>query len=246
MYNEKAYLEQFEPIYLEQIKEVELMNRVDTKFIVSRKLFNEILPELAIDYKVLEVEGTRLSAYRTQYFDTVGYNLFLDHHNGKELRYKVRIRKYVESAILFLEVKKKYKGRTIKRRISIADFEKELTTGSKEFIRAVAEKEVDLEQKLYNMFSRITLISKSSKERLTIDLNLSYTDEISEKTFDHVVIAELKQERFDTNSPFYRLMKKNYVRPSGFSKYCIGAISLNAALKYNNFKEKLLLMDKLK
>jgi hypothetical protein len=41
-------------------------------------------------------------------------------------------------------------------------------------------------------------------------------------------------------------MKENEIRPYSISKYCVGAVSLNPNLKYNNFKEKLLLIDKLK
>ena len=246
MYNEEAHLESFQPIFLEEMKGVELLNRIDTKFVFSRKVLNEILPRLAEHYKVLEVEGKRVSAYETQYFDTDDFRFYLDHHNGKGLRYKVRIRKYVESAIYFLEIKKKHKGRTDKKRISLTNFEKDLSTESKEFIAKAVGKEIVLEEKLFNLFRRITLVSNTSAERLTIDVDLAYKSNTSNNNIDHIVIAELKQDGFNTLSPFYRLMKEYIVRPVGFSKYCIGAIKTNADLKYNNFKTRLLLIDKLK
>ncbi|UKN03231.1 polyphosphate polymerase domain-containing protein [Paracrocinitomix mangrovi] len=245
LYKEKELLQLFDPIYLDQMADFELMNRVDTKFVLSRSTLNEILPELAKAYWALEVEGTKLSAYKTQYFDTSDFNFYLDHHNGRGNRFKVRIRKYVESGIYYLEIKRKFKGRTVKKRIKIGDFEDELSAGSKEFIQAVLEKEVGLEHKLFNTFDRMTLVSKTDKERLTIDLNLSYETKDEVVKFENVVIAELKQERFSTDSLFYKLMKKNIIRPNGFSKYCFGAITLNDQLKYNNFKEKKLLIDKL-
>ena len=60
--------------------------------------------------------------------------------------------------------------------------------------------------------------------------------------FNNLVIAELKQEVVNPNSPFYKLMKKNIIRPYRLSKYCVGAIELYGVgvIKYNRFKEKLL------
>ncbi|MFT4600821.1 MAG: hypothetical protein ACI857_000998 [Arenicella sp.] len=245
-YGEKKILSEFETITLEQMNEVALMNRTDTKFVVSRKTFNDILPLLKENYRSLEIQGTKMSSYSTQYFDTEKFNFYLDHHNERSERFKVRIRKYVESDLFFLEIKRKYKGRTDKKRIKVQDFEKVLTTGSKEYIDAVIGKEYGLESKMWNYFDRITLVNKVEKERLTLDLNLGFKDGEHKEDFPHIVIAELKQENVNRNSLFFQLMKKNSVRPNGFSKYCVGTAKLNPLLKSNNFKEKLLLIDKLK
>lgn len=244
-FSEKNHLSKFQSISLDEMKEVELMNRIDTKFVIGRTAFNQILPELAEGYKSLEIGGTRMGAYSTQYFDTPEYRFYLDHHNGRGLRHKVRIRNYVESNLYFLEIKKKFKGRTDKKRIVVKDFEKELTTGSKEYVEAVIGREMGLESKLYNSFDRITLVNKAEKERLTIDMNLAYEAKEEKRGYDHIVIAELKQENINRQSLFYRMMKKNIIRPNGFSKYCVGAITLNPTLKYNNFKTNMLLIDKL-
>jgi len=108
-YNEENILQNFQPISLSEMDEVKLMNRTDTKFVLNRTLFNEVLPQLTSSYRVLEISDQRLSSYRTLYFDTSGFDLFLDHHNGKGNRFKVRIRKYVESNLFFLEIKNKFK-----------------------------------------------------------------------------------------------------------------------------------------
>ena len=121
-----------------------------------------------------------------------------------------------------------------------------MSSGSKEYIEAVIGKEVNLESKLWNSFDRITLVNKKEKERLTLDMNLAFKSGDTEGAYNHVVIAELKQENVNRNSLFFQLMKKNLVRPEGFSKYCVGAVTLNPDLKFNNFKSKLLLIDKLK
>lgn len=207
-FHEKDLLQKFEPITLDQMNEVALMNRTDTKFVLSRKMLNDILPLLIEDYRSLEIEGTRMSSYSTQYFDSDKFNYYLDHHNQRSLRYKVRIRKYVESELFYLEVKRKYKGRTDKKRIKVKDFEPILSAGSKEYIEAVIGSEVNLESKLWNSFDRITLVNKKEKERLTLDMNLAFQAGEVEGSYNHIVIAELKQEDANRNSLFFQLMKK--------------------------------------
>ena len=245
-FNELKILETFQGTNLSEMDEVKLMNRTDTKFVVKRTLFNEILPLLKDHYKVLEILGNRINSYETLYYDHPNFQFFLDHHNGKGDRFKVRIRNYVESKIYFLEIKNKFKGRTIKKRIKVYNFELDLREKSKGFINEVIGKETNLEAKLWNSFGRITLVNNLAKERLTLDLNLTFEWKDNKVVYDHLVIAELKQENVDRNSIFYSIMKENGVGPYSISKYCVGAVSLNPTLKYNNFKDKLLLIDKLK
>jgi hypothetical protein len=61
------------------------------------------------------------------------------------------------------------------------------------------------------------------------------------------MIAELKQEDLDRNSPFYVLMKKQQIRPYRLSKYCLGSIEIYGEnqLKFNRFKKKLLHLKKI-
>jgi hypothetical protein len=61
------------PSHLDEMKDVELMNRVDTKFLISRKVFDKILPELAQGYRSLEIKEQRMIEYSTLYFDTPNY-----------------------------------------------------------------------------------------------------------------------------------------------------------------------------
>ncbi|MCG8577788.1 MAG: polyphosphate polymerase domain-containing protein [Flavobacteriales bacterium] len=245
-YPEIAAMQGLDYISLAEMDEVKLLNRTDTKFVFKRSLLNEILPLLAEDYRVLNVEGNIISRYQTLYFDTDEYKFYLDHHNQKGNRFKVRMRKYVESELFFLEIKNKFKGRTDKKRIMIDDFEMDMKKKSKTFVDEVLGVELDLKSKLWNSFGRITLVNKKEKERLTLDLDLTFEWDDQKHVYDHVVIAELKQENVNRNSLFYRLMKKNGVRPTGMSKYCIGALTLEPTLKYNNFKRKKLLINKLK
>ena len=54
-------------------------------------------------------------------------------------------------------------------------------------------------------------------------------------------MAELKQEKLNRQSPFYRLMREMGIRPKGFSKYCMGqSLTNNKHIKSNRFKANLI------
>lgn len=238
----KNILADLRPITLSEMDTVKLMNRVDTKFAFSVEELIQILPKLSNDFNILEIEGTRLPSYKSLYFDENDFKFYNDHHNGRTSRYKVRFRKYVESEIYFLEVKHKYKGRTHKTRIKVDEFENELSPTSLAFLEDAVEDLDNIQPTMWNSFNRMTLVSQERKERLTLDINLKFEWKDNTKVFENLVIAELKQERVDRNTPFFQLMKKEGIRPYRLSKYCIGTIELYSKkrIKYNRFKEKLL------
>ncbi|MEN9699108.1 MAG: hypothetical protein RLZZ301_306 [Bacteroidota bacterium] len=237
----------FDPIDLREMADVNLMNRVDTKFAFRQDDLLRFMPLLSADYRALKVEGTMLPHYESLYFDDSDFSFFKDHHNGKGDRFKVRVRKYVESNIYFLEIKHKVKGRTDKRRILTADFNEIQNEKERDFLKRQLQNDQQLVPTMWNAFQRITLVSKTSKERLTLDFNISFHMEGVRRDFKQLVIAELKQEQLDRNSPFYRLMKAERIRPYRLSKYCIGSVEIygKEKLKFNRFKKKLLFLNKI-
>ncbi|MGB1394060.1 MAG: VTC domain-containing protein, partial [Flavobacteriaceae bacterium] len=158
----------FASISLEEMNGVSLLKRVDTKFLTTSSELSELLPYLYSDYQILEIDGNRLMNYSTLYFDTQDLRCYKEHHNGKAKRHKVRIRKYVESDICFLEVKEKQNsGMTNKVRCSIDDFETSLSTESKQFIEKATKKDWELKPALHNYFQRFTLVNTQRSERVT-------------------------------------------------------------------------------
>ena len=240
-------LSTFEPIHLEQMERVKLMNRVDTKFAFDIKVLAEILPDLAQNYFVLEINNVRIPSYQSQYFDDNKLSFYSAHHSGRPNRYKVRIRKYVESNLLFLEIKHKFKGRTIKKRIEVDDFKSTFSNDMNKFIADNSITKSTLLPTLENSFHRITLVNKTRNERLTLDFDLKFTREYSSKEYKNLVIAELKQEKIDRLSPFFMVMKNRIIRPYRLSKYCLGAIELfkEEKIKINRFKRKYLYLQKI-
>ncbi|MFY0712923.1 polyphosphate polymerase domain-containing protein [Seonamhaeicola sp. NFXS20] len=235
-----------EPISLAEMDSVALMKRTDTKFIIHEKDLISVLKSIQNKYRVLEINNNRILTYSSLYFDTPSKKFYLDHHNRKVNRTKVRMRKYVESDLCFLEIKQKDgKGKTTKSRIPIDDFETDLSDNSIEFIENTTQESFDLEPIIWNKFNRITLVNIENKERLTIDLNLSFKIKKAYKIYKNLVIIEVKQERFSRTSPIVKQLKLKQINPYKISKYCIGMISVYRDLKYNRFKSKLMKVNKL-
>ena len=98
----KPITSEFTKITLNEMDEVKLMNRVDTKFAFNFSQLKTILESLIDSYKILEIENTRMPFYESLYFDEENFKFYNDHYIGKEDRFKVRFRKYVESNLSFL------------------------------------------------------------------------------------------------------------------------------------------------
>lgn len=224
---------------------VKLMNRTDTKFIFNIRHFAQIMSEIRDHYRVLEVEGKRMSRYETLYYDTRNFELYRQHHQGKLNRYKIRHRTYLESDIGFLEVKfKNNKGRTIKTRISKKDVPYSWEGESMNFLeKSIPYEPNNLIPVMWVNYVRNTLVNKTGAERLTIDLDLTFIRDQVSHTFEKLVIAEVKQDKRKA-SPFMEVMKKYRIREGAISKYCMGIATVCDDVKKNNFKFKLRTINK--
>jgi len=239
-------LNSFGPISLGEMDSVKLMNRTDTKFLLTLEQLKSILFEVQSDYKVLVIDGRSLNSYETLYYDTNDFLFYRRHHCGKKNRYKIRKRKYVESNLTFLEVKfKTNKDRTIKDRTKLPSIDENLNQVELDFIENETHLDLLFEPKLWNRFQRITFVSLIMPERITIDLDLSFSSDEREIHWENVVIAEVKQQRQNRHSPFMIALKKRLIRQESVSKYSLGAAMLFPELKSNSFKSKILKLRKL-
>lgn len=241
-------LNTYSPISLSKMANVALLNRTDTKYVLSTDTLRQIMPRLASDYAALVVDGNRVSPYRTLYFDTKDFALYHRHHAGILDRYKVRSREYVDSELAFLEVKHKTnKGRTIKSRMQTPELAAALFGEKIDFLHnRYPYNAAELEPKLWVEYSRITLVSHHRKERVTIDLNLSYSWDEKKVSLPHIAIIEVKEDGFSHHSDMAQQLRRHQLHPTGFSKYCVGISLIYPELKHNNFKSKLRLVEKLK
>jgi len=237
----------YAPISLQEMADVALLNRHDTKFVLTADTLLDALTGLSTEYRVLEVAGVRLNHYQTLYFDTPDFALYQRHHAGATDRYKVRARAYVESDMSFIEVKHKTNNkRTIKERLQTPQLVTSVDWETAVFLgHHYPYDAAQLVPKLWNSFTRITLVNTTQAERLTLDFDLAFHWGRRQIALPGVAIAEVKQEGYSADSQFIRHIRSLHARPSSFSKYCLGASLVYPHLKQNNFKPQQLLIQKL-
>lgn len=245
--NTLKILQGFESISLVEMDSVALLDRHDTKYILTPTDLDSVLSSMHSEYRILEVGGHCISRYETLYFDSDTMLYYDLHQRGKMNRVKIRMRKYCSTGVTFLEVKLKNNlDRTIKFRREIEDIRHELTLEDLEFIAASCGEQPPLKARVLNSFERITLVHSSFTERLTIDRELCFSDLHSQqKSIKELIVVELKQARFDRESKFAREAKRRLIRPNSISKYCLGVGLLCEGVRKNFINVKLRAIEKL-
>ena len=238
-----------EPITLDEMSGIKLMNRTDTKFVTNKHKLAKLLEMVQGKYYAQFTNDSKVAEYITTYWDTDELGFYFEHHNGRAPRQKVRVRTYVGSDLTFLEVKTKNNhGRTKKKRIEVPGQEiEEVREEADEFVDRLVHRHLDdIHPTVQNHFHRITLVNYGKTERLTIDFDVefhNYETNDEAQTGD-LVIIELKRDG-NVPSPILDIVRRLRIKPSGFSKYCIGSVMTNRQLKHNMFMEKMVWINKL-
>lgn len=219
---------------------VELMNRVDTKFLVPARELDDCLGRLVGHYSALDLCGERRLPYDTLYFDTPERRFYRDHHNGKLNRYKVRLRHYRQSRATFLEVKKKTNRlRTLKTRTPVIPGR----TGTGEiadFLQSCSGQSATwMLPALFVHYKRATLINPAGSERITLDTQISFATPDHQRSISlpGFAIVEIKAGHRWEASVMRDHLHQLGCKPVSFSKYCIGSSLLfGDSLKTNRFQ----------
>ena len=215
-------LQHLEPITLEQMSSIRLMNRTDTKFVTSKDNLVRLLEMAQGKYYAQFNNDSRIANYMTTYWDTDNHRFFLEHHNGRAPRQKVRVRTYMDSDLTFLEVKTKNNhGRTKKKRVEVPSQEIEVQGTNGEFVEALVHQGLnEMHPTVRNQFHRITLVNYGKTERLTIDYDVHFhkLETGNNANVGPLVIIELKRD---------------------------GNVYSPRNLKRNIFKEKMVVLSKL-
>lgn len=235
-------LRQFTPISLEESQRAALMDRGEAKYLLNINTLLDMLPELAAHYQVLEIDGEGLMGYLSTYYDTPEFAFYLDHHNGRLRRHKVRYRQYLQTQTTFLEVKvRSISGTTRKDRVVVPEATPEVLETKKEFLTRKSGDSRHLEPKLEVYCQRLTLVGIDTPERVTFDLNLGYClpDGTRGLQFSQAVIAELKYEQGAGRSIFATIAREYGLHPKRYSKYSVGCGLMYKEIKHNNFKPQM-------
>lgn len=244
----ETILEQFPGIRLHEMEHASLLDRKESKYLLSIEQARDLISHLTDTYRVFEPNDQRIQSYSTTYYDSPGLCLYLMHHNGNRPRYKVRTRSYLGSDLIFLEVKeKKNTGRTVKHRLQIDELVPHFGEDLHEFFRSCLPYNYSrFRPVLVNEYKRITLVSTTGYERVTLDMNLSFRSELRDLAFPELAIVELKRGSEHSDSPALHYLRRIRVKPRGFSKYCIGISLLYGNLiRHNNFNATIRLLGKL-
>lgn len=236
-----------DPITLAEMDAIRLMDRTDTKFVTSRAALEAFL-EAAREggYRALEIGGHQICRYDTVYYDTPGLDMYLDHHNRRLVRQKVRVRTYCDTGASFLEIKKKNNhGRTKKKRMQCAADDVFGEGQSSFLLERSGYRPSDLRPALRTVFDRITLVNPGMTERLTIDMDLRFENLASggSASLGDAVVMELKRDgKADGKTP--DMLASAGIHRYKVSKYCIGTAMTAPDVKQNRFKAKIRQIEK--
>ena len=242
-----------EPISLDDMSAVKLMNRIDTKYVADDLTVAKLFSLIKDEYYVQEIDGKRIASYDSVYYDTVDNHMYIIHQDKKLKRDKLRVRNYVDTGNYFCEVKHKNNhGRTKKKRIEVdkdvfSDLKSEPAV--REFVaNQLPDYDFDgFVKKLSTTFERITIVNKGKTERITIDFNVRFHnfENGNDECIAPLVIMELKRDG-QCDSFFQKTLFEMRIKPLSISKYCIGRALTDKTLKQNRFKKKIIKLNKLK
>lgn len=221
---------------------IEIFNRQELKFVISQAQYEAILPSIR-EYMRLDKHNADGKPYRL-------YNLYIDtadralirHSMSKPTVYKekIRIRSYqplTPSSLVFLEVKKRYKKITNKRRtkIVLSDALAFIQTGTppkiQEFMnpQVVSEFSVILHEHHYQpttyiCYDRMAFHAqdKASDLRMTFDTNL-VSQQYGTSDTQRLLAADklIMEVKSTTNMPLWlvELLDEHCIYKQSFSKY---------------------------
>ncbi len=230
-------IDSFDGISLKEMDSVKLMNRTDRKYWFNATHLTQLLESVKDYYYILDIDGERNMLYTTTYYDTLNDEMYNNHHRGKLNRFKIRRRNYHSTKCSFLEIKfKNNKGRTIKQRRASNYENYSFDNNDNEFIKENTPYSCNqLKKVLENGFKRLTLVSKNMNERCTIDSELLFISNNREARLDSLVVVEVKRDGRE-KSVIIDALNNLRLKPSGFSKYCMGRSITDRTLKINRFK----------
>lgn len=237
-----SIVESFTPITLgETIDRASLQRRVDTKYLTNDVTVASLLAELADSFQVLEIQGRRVFRYRSEYLDSPGRDAYRAHLQGRRRRYKCRVRHYVDSGESHVEVKLKgSRGETVKYRAPYGD-DQSIGDCADFLATCVADAyglRIDhrLRPVLEVEYRRITLVSLTSPERVTLDNGLRFVDVATQRgrsLKDPQWIVETKSARGQGSAD--ASLREVHVHPVSVSKYVLGVALTDPGVRVNDY-----------
>ena len=250
-------LQDFSAISLDQLNSsAKFMERIETKYILDKKQIKAFFKKALKKYYILQMNNKLMFAYKNTYMDTKDYLFYHQHEQKKDKRIKLRTRQYVESGDSFVEYKQK-EGRLVRKfryQCPTSDYGKMTDNAHKFYAKLMQDFNTKHSKKIVSPslatnYQRITLCSRNSDERVTVDFNIHLEDlrntKAEPKKLDHFAIVESKSTNDKCTS--HRIMKKIGVRPAkNCSKYCLGIYYFKRAKSWKTFQRTIANIEKMK
>ena len=220
-----------------------MLRRLDHKYVIAAPALQRMLERCLPLFDVLEIDGMRSFTYDTRYFDDPEHTSYLDHLRGRRRRYKVRVRRYLEARLCFVEVKLKDKrGITVKRRLEHPyALYGQLDERARRFVRETCEDFYGpgfarpLAPTVEMRYRRTTLVARTGGERATIDAELVFEGSRGRRAVgDRLFIVETKSA--NGHGLADRILRSLHQHPTpGCSKYCTALAALREVDRRNRF-----------
>lgn len=223
----------------------EVFSRTEEKYIITKSLYEEIVKDLQ---GKMEADGYSKNGSFYQicniYYDTYDNNLIRTSLQKPKYKEKVRLRSYGtpnKKSIVFLEIKKKFKGCVYKRRseFTLEEAYNFAATGEtpiiKDYMNPQIIKELSYAIKIYNLMPKVYLAYQrraffgieNNEFRVTFDRNIISRREdvgLEHGVFGERVIPEdemIMEVKYGERMPlwFIEILRKHNLTKSSFSKY---------------------------
>lgn len=238
----------FNPISLKELEaKAGMLERIDNKYVIGKEVLALAASELAKHFDVLDINGCRSFTYDTCYFDDEDCRSYFDHHQSRNKRFKVRMRKYLEAGLCFVEVKlKDRRGMTVKKRLrcetdAFGSLDEKAGAFIQDVYRSLYKREFThtISRNLDMRYRRITLVAKDGGERMTLDNGVCFKMNGGERAVDaSLFIIEAKSAK--GNGIADRILRRLHQHPTKHvSKYCTGLATMREGTKSNNFRRAL-------
>lgn len=246
------FTDSFAPISLEQLNaRAAMLERLDNKYVVTRNTLEQAASSLAEVFDILDIDGVRAFGYDTSYFDDQHRRSYHDHHQGRRRRCKVRVRKYLDADLCFVEIKLKDKrGATLKQRLPYDNdlfrvLDDRAMAHVKGAYRGLYGEDflLDLNPVIEMRYRRMTLVAREGGERMTIDSNIEFHSRKKTRAVPKdLFIVETKSAR--GNGLADKVLRVLHEHPvPGCSKYCVGMAALEKVGRINRFLPALRRLD---
>jgi len=202
----------------------ELLTRCEEKFILPLSEVADFLALMPTHYHVLPIgRSVRAEDYETLYFDSSELQLYRRGLQHKPA-HKVRLRRYGFRKLSFLEVKTKgIDGNTSKVRRVHDHHSTSLSESDLRFVHNNTNgRQLQLSPQVVVQYKRMTFLSVSSMERMTIDFGIRYLQNVGTLSLQGAVVIEIKRTNTGQHSAAECWLRDNQICSSPFSKFKAG------------------------